>query len=79
MKQTVWVVEVPLYDSIVAVGTTKAIALQNCANKALDYLRVREVDVNPTTGDPWDTSTLVEWFGYRATECELDGGGEIHY
>lgn len=77
-RQTVWVVEIPLHDSIVAVGTSQAVALRNCAAKALEYLQTRGVGDNQTTGDPWDASTLVEYFGYRATECELDGMGEIH-
>ena len=74
----VWVVEIVLNDSIVAVGTTKAIALSNCAAKALEYLNNAGVGIDRFTGDPWDASTLIEYFGYRATECELDGAGEIH-
>jgi hypothetical protein len=36
------------------------------------------VGIDRNTGDPWNASTLVDYFGYRATECELDGAGEIH-
>ena len=74
----VWVVEIVLNDSIVAVGTSKASALRNCAAKALQYLNDAGVGIDRHTGDPWDASTLAEYFGYRATECELDGAGEIH-
>lgn len=74
----VWVVEIVLNDSIVAVGTTKAEALRNCAAKALQYLNNAGVGIDRHTGDPWDASTLVEYFGYYSTECEVDGAGEIH-
>ena len=76
--KTVWVVEIQLADSIVAVGTTKPIALRNCALRALEYLQNAGVGVDRTTGDDWTTDTLVEYFGYRDTECELDGIGERH-
>jgi hypothetical protein len=74
----VWVVEIVLNDSIVAVGTSEAGALRNCAAKALEYLNNAGVGIDRHTGDPWDASTLVEYFGYRSTACELDGAGERH-
>jgi hypothetical protein len=74
----VWLVEIPLHDSIVAVGTSEAVALRNCAAKALEYLNNAGVGIDYHTGDPWDASTLVEYFGYRSTACELDGAGERH-
>jgi hypothetical protein len=74
----VWVVEIVLNDSIVAVGTSEAEALRNCAAKALEYLNNAGVGIDRHTGDPWDASTLVEYFGYRSTACELDGAGERH-
>jgi hypothetical protein len=74
----VWIVEIVLNDSIVAVGTSEAGALRACAAKALEYLNDAGVGIDRHTGDPWDTSTLVEYFGYRATACELDGAGERH-
>ena len=76
-KQTVWVVEIPLHDAIVAVGTTKPIALRNCAARAIEYLDNQGVGIDEN-GDVWTAETLVEYFGYRATECELDGIGERH-
>lgn len=77
-KQTVWVVEIMLNDSIVAVGTTEPTALRNCAARALKYLQDAGVGVDRTTGDAWTTETLAEYFGYRSTELELDGDGDIH-
>ena len=74
----VWLVEIPLHDSIVAVGTSEAGALRACAAKALEYLNDAGVGIDYHTGDPWDASTLVEYFGYRSTACELDGAGERH-
>jgi hypothetical protein len=76
--KTVWVVEIVLNDSIVAVGSTKAIALRNCGARALEYLQNAGVGEDRTTGEPWSVETLAEYFGYTATECELDGIGERH-
>jgi len=76
--KTLWVVEIQLSDSIIAVGTRQSIALRNCAARALEYLNNAGVGVDRTTGDDWTTDTLVEYFGYRATECELNGDGERH-
>ena len=77
-KQTVWVVEIQLNDSIVAVGTTEKIALRNCAARAVEYLENRDCGINRDTGKKWTKPTLIEYFCYRATECELDGIGERH-
>lgn len=77
-RQKVWVVEIPLNDHIVAVGTTKSIALRNCAARAIEYLDNCGVGIDRDTGEKWTSDTLVEYFGYRATECELDGIGERH-
>jgi len=73
-----WIVEIVLNDSIVAVGTTEPIALRNCAARALEYLNDAGVGVDRHTGDEWTTETLAEYFGYRSTELNLDGSGEIH-
>lgn len=76
-KQTVVVVEIHLRDSIVAVGTSEAVALRNCAARAHEYLK-NSGACDPETGKAWTKKALVEYFGYRATECELDGRGERH-
>lgn len=77
-KQTVWVVEIQLNDSIMAIGTTEKIALRNCAARAVKYLDDRDCGINWDTGKKWTKPTLVEYFCYRATECELDGIGQIN-
>ena len=77
-KQTVWIVEIVLNDSIVAIGTTEKIALRNCAARAIEYLENRDCGINRDTGKKWTKPTLIEYFCYRATECELDGSGKIH-
>jgi hypothetical protein len=74
--KTVWIVEIILNDSIVAVGTRQAIALRNCAARALEYLENR--DVLDDSGDHYTIESLIDYFGYRATECELNGAGERH-
>jgi len=74
--KTLWVVEIPLYESFVAVGTSEAIAVRNCAARALEYLENR--DVLDDSGDHYTIESLVFNFGYRATQCELDGIGERH-
>lgn len=75
-RQTVWVVEIPLADSIMAVGTTEANALRGAAIRALEYLNNVGAGVDRKTDEYWTTDTLVQYFGYRSTECELDGIGE---
>lgn len=77
-NKTVWLVEIVLNDSIVAVGTTEKTALRNCAARALEYLNNAGVGVDRHTGDDWNAETLAEYFGYRSTELELDGIGERH-
>lgn len=74
--KTLWVVEIQLSDSIVAVGTRQAIAVRNCAARALEYLENR--DVLDEHGDHYTIESLIDYFGYRATECELNGAGERH-
>ncbi len=75
-KQTLWAVEIPLYESFIAIGSTEKIAVQNCAARALEYLENR--DVLDDSGKHYTIESLVFNFGYRATECELDGIGERH-
>ena len=75
-KKTVWLVEIPLNDSIVAVGTTEAIALHNCGVAALKYLNNAGVELDEDC-NPWEIATIAEYFGYRSTELELDGVGDI--
>ena len=77
-RQIVWVVEIPLADSILAVGTTEGHALRGAAIRALEYLNNAGVGVDRSTGEHWTADTLVQYFGYRSTECELDGIGERH-
>lgn len=76
-KQTVFVVEIQLRDSIVAVGTSETVALKNCAARAYEYLKTRDA-LDPETGRHWTKRALVDYFGYRVTECELDGIGQRH-
>lgn len=77
-RQKVWVVEITLNDAIVAIGTTEEIARRNCAARAIEYLDNCGVGIDRHTGEKWTADTLVEYFSYRATECELDGMGERH-
>lgn len=72
----VWVVTIPLNYEIIAVGTTKAKALHSAGVKAAEYLAQRNnLDENC---EPWTPATIAEYFGYGATECDIDGIGQYH-
>ena len=73
---SVWIAEIQLAESLIAVATTEKLAVRNCAIRALEFLENR--DVLDENGDHYTIDSLVEYFGCRVTECELDGAGERH-
>jgi hypothetical protein len=75
-RGTVWLVTIELADTVAAVGSDKATALHWATVKACDYLH--HANAYQRNGDKWTPDAVVEYFGYRATETEIDGGGVIH-
>lgn len=72
-RGTVWVVTIELAETILAVGSDRGTALHWAGVRAAQFLnRHGRTDEHE---DPWDPSTVAEYFGYRATELEIDGNG----
>jgi hypothetical protein len=76
-RGTVWVVTIELAERILAVGSNKATALHWAGVRASEFLNHKERKLEG--GQSWNPSTVVEYFGYRATELEIDGDGRIWY
>ena len=74
-RGSVWVVTIDLAETIVAVGSNKATALHWAGVRAVEFLTLR--DSADDNGEPWHPVTVAEYFGYRATELEIDGPGCI--
>lgn len=75
-RGTVWVVTIELAETIIAVGSDLPTALHWAGVKAAEFLTLREC--TDDDGNPWNPATVAEWFGYRATELEIDGAGDYH-
>lgn len=74
-KQTVWVAQAYLAETVIAVGSTRKKAIQNCAARGIEFLTNR--DCSQRDGTPWNTLDFVGYFCPRCTEVEIDGVGEI--
>ena len=75
-RGSVWVVTIDgIGRPAIAVGSNKATALHWAGVKAAEYLNA--VEVLDEEGNPWNASTVAEYYGYHATEVEIDG--EAHY
>lgn len=73
----VWVVTIDgIKDPVIAVGSNEASALFWAGVKAAEYLNA--VEVLDEEGNPWNASTVAEYYGYHATELEIDGEAKYH-
>jgi hypothetical protein len=73
----VWVVTIDgIKYPVIAVGSNKATALHWAGVKAAESLNA--VDVLDEEGNPWNASTVAEYYGYNATEVEIDGEAKYH-
>ena len=75
-RGSVWVVTIQLAETIIAVGSDLPTALHWAGVKAAEFLTLR--DCTDDNGDQWHPATVAEWFGYAATELEIDGAGDYH-
>ena len=76
-RGTVWVVTIDgIKYPIVAVGSNKATALHWAGVKAAEYLNA--VEVLDEEGNPWNASTVAEYYGYHTTEVEIDGEAKYY-
>jgi hypothetical protein len=73
-RGTVWVVTIELAETILAVGSDKATALHWAGVRAAQFLNAKERKLEG--GKSWEPATVAEYFGYRATELEIDGDGK---
>ena len=72
-RGSVWVVTIELAETILAVGSDKATALHWAGVRASQFLNEKERKL--VGGQSWQPATVAEYFGYRATELEIDGNG----
>ena len=72
-RGAVWVVTIELAETILAAGSDKATALHWAGVRASEFLNDKERKLEG--GKSWNPSTVAEYFGYRATELEIDGDG----
>jgi hypothetical protein len=77
-RGSVWVVTIELAETILAVGSDKATALHWAGVRAAEFLRANDVGVDEF-GNQWHPTTIAEYFGYRATELEIDGNGRAWF
>jgi len=77
-RGSVWVVTIELADTILAVGSDKATALHWAGVRAAQFLTANDVGVDEF-GNLWHPATIAEYFGYRATELEIDGDGRAWF
>lgn len=76
-RGTVWVVTIDgVKDPVIAVGSNQATALHWAGVKAAEYLNA--VEVLDEEGNRWNASTVAEYYGYHATELEIDGEAKYH-
>lgn len=77
-RGTVWVVTIDgIAEPVVAVASDKATALHWAGVKATEYLTLG--GCQDEDGTPWSPATVAEYFGYHATELEIDGEANYHY
>ena len=77
-RGSVWVVTIELAETILAVGSDKATALHWAGVRAAEFLNANDVGTNEH-GEPWHPATIAVYFGYRATELEIDGSGRAWF
>ena len=74
-RESVWVVTIDIVAPVVAVGSTRAMALHSAGVRAAQVLN--ENGYATENGELWEPATVAEMFCVNVTRLDIGGAGMI--